>query len=78
MLLLSNVEIARSAGSEPPAPAGDVEVDPVTGKRYRRVRPEGLRRGVLAVERWVPISVAALLAVLAGVVLVRATRGERR
>jgi hypothetical protein len=56
---------------------GDVEVDPVSGRRYRRVRPDGLERGALTVDRWVPVSIAALLAGLAGVVLVRGMRRKR-
>lgn len=65
------------AGLAGEADLGDIEVDPVSGKRYRRVRPEGLERGLFPVDRWVPVAVAAVLAVLAATALYRAMRGKR-
>jgi hypothetical protein len=48
----------------------ELEVDPETGARYRRVRPEpGLRRGELDVDAWVPIALGGGALLFAGVVL---------
>ena len=43
-----------------------VEVDPASGARFRRARPEpGPRRGELTVQAWVPLALGAAAALFA-------------
>jgi len=63
------------------SPEGEIRVDPVTGRRYRDVRPDdALRRGAWPVDRWVPLVAGVLVALgaLVALALAHRKRGLRK
>lgn len=66
-------------GGAAPAVGTDVQVDPVTGERWRWERPEEpLRRGSIPVAGWVALAGGAVVALAAAAALVVRARRRRR